>query len=109
MRSNLIIPVLLTAFTIEAGYDIKQLERDLSDTNVFYFLIKIKGGVVGFAKIIRHSTRANFPETENCELRKSNISSGTNAKWIGSFVMPLLFSFARSVGKKYMTLDLQGY
>ncbi|MEM8900287.1 MAG: GNAT family N-acetyltransferase [Bacteroidota bacterium] len=80
---------------LEAEFNTKRVQEDITNPNKTYFFIKYEGETVGFIKIDVNASHESFPNENCCELEKIYILPGHAGKGVGKKALGELLSFCR--------------
>ena len=78
--------------------------KDLADENSMFFIAEIEGKIIGYAKLIEHSTEDCVSDENPIELNKLYVTHEFHGKGIAQVLMEKCFAEAK--GKNYQTMWL---
>lgn len=96
-------PEDMKAYIAEA-FSLEQARRELTDKDTIVFIVEADGKMIGFAKLLEHSTEACVSDSDPIEIQRFYIAQEFHGKGLAQALMQKCLEIARE--KNYQTIWL---
>jgi GNAT superfamily N-acetyltransferase len=90
---------------LEEFYKKENFKKELSHTEIFYFLVYDADKIIGFFKL-KNNALADYPAANCIEIDKLYLLKGSAGKGIGKTVMEFIFSFCKEQNRSILSLKV---
>jgi len=92
------------AWYIEKSFAVSNLEKELSDTNAWFFLVHYLKEAVGFLKLNIDAPLPGEEDNDALELERIYLTKAASGMGIGTFLANFCFEIAATKSKKFIWL-----